>query len=138
MNPPSPTRRDLLLATGGIALGTPAVSAVAEPPAKVYRVGVISAAKQPRNGHNWHFAQYLHPTCDFDALKKHYPQGEPSFRNVFRNPRFNFDQLPFPDTKITHYYDADPKLAVPFAESFPGVKVATNLEKMVQEVDAVW
>lgn len=135
---PAPTRRELLLATGAAALGSGVAQAAADAPAKVYRVGVISAAKQPRNGHNWHFAQYLHPTCDFDALKKHYPQGEPSFRNVFRNPRFNFDQLPFPDTKITHYYDADPKLAVPFTESYPGVKVATSLEKMVDEVDAIW
>ena len=27
---------------------------------------------------------------------------------------------------------------MPFTEVFPGVKVATNLEKMVQEVDAIW
>ena len=127
-----------MLATGAVALGTTVASAAAETPAKVQRIGVISAAKQPRNGHIWHFAQYLHPTCDFDALKKHYPRGEPSFRNIFRNPRFNFNLLPFPDTRITHYYDADPKVAVPFTEVFPGVKVATNLEKMVEEVDAIW
>src|SRR4051794_22514754 len=131
MNPrPAPTRRDLLLATGAVALGTGVASAAPEPPAKVYRVGVISPAKHVINGHTWHFAQYLHPACDFDALKKHYPRGYPSFRNVFRNPKFNFGQLPFPDTKITHYYDADPKVAALFAETFPGVKVATNVEKM--------
>lgn len=134
----TPTRRELLLATGAVALGSPRATAATEPAAKGIRIGVISAARQPRNGHIWHFAQYLHPTCDFDALKKHYPQGEPSFRTMFRNPRFNFDQLPFADTRITHYYDADPKLAVPFTECYPGVQVATNLEKMVQEVDAVW
>src|SRR5262249_19508635 len=113
-----------------------------EPTTRVFRIGVISASvlgkPQPLNGHIWHFAQYLHPTCDFDALKKHYPRGEPSFRTMFRNPRFNFDQLPFPDTRITHYYDADPKVAAPFTEAYPGVKVATNLEKMVQEVDGIW
>src|SRR5581483_11664741 len=43
-----------------------------------------------------------------------------------------------PDTRITHYYDADPKAAAPFTEAYPGVKVATNLETMVQEVDAIW
>jgi len=136
------TRRDLLAGAGAFALTTGVSAAAPEPPAKVYRVGVVSASilgkPQPRNGHVWHFAQYLHPTCDFDALKKLYPQAEASFRNVFRNPRFNFDQLPFPDTRITHYYDADPKSAVPFTEAFPGVKVATDLEKMVQEVDTVW
>ncbi len=143
MNPLShPTRRGLLLTGGAVALGSGAAAAAPEAPAKVYRVGVVSAAilgkPQPRNGHIWHFAQYLHPTCDFDALKKHYPTGEPSFRTMFRNPKFNFDQLPFPDTKITHFYDADPKVAVAFTEAYPGVKVAASLEKMVEEVDAVW
>ena len=80
MNPLSgPTRRGLLLTGGAVALGSGAASAAPETPAKVYRVGVVSAAilgkPQPRNGHNWHFAQYLHPNCDFDALKNHYPTG---------------------------------------------------------------
>jgi predicted dehydrogenase len=109
---------------------------------KVFRVGVISAAiegkPQTRNGHTWHFAQYLHPTCDFDALKKHYPPVVKGWEKVYRNPKLHFDLLPFPDTKITHYYDADPKVAAPFAEVFPGVQVATSLEKMVAEVDAIW
>ncbi len=139
---PTPTRRDLLLGAGALALTTGVAPAAPEPAAKVYRIGVISASilgkPQPRNGHNWHFAQYLHPACDLDALKKHYAYGFDSFSKVFRNPRCNFDQLPFPDTRITHYYDADPKVAGPFTEVFPGVKVADNLEKMVQEVDAIW
>ena len=138
----NPTRRGLLLSGSAVALGSGTASAAPEAPGKVYRVGVVSAAilgkPQPRNGHIWHFAQYLHPTCDFDALKKHYPTGEPSFRTMFRNPKFNFDQLPFPDTKITHIYDADPKVAVAFTEAYPGIKVAASLEKMVEEVDAVW
>ena len=46
------------------------------------------------------------------------------FEKYLRSPRYTFDQLPFPDTRITHYYDADPKVAVPFTEVFPGVKVA--------------
>jgi predicted dehydrogenase len=138
MNPVVPTRRDLLLASGAILLGSAASAPAAEPPARVYRIGVISPGMQALNGHNWHFAQYLHPNCDFDALKKHYPRGEPSFKNTFRNPKFNFDQLPFPDTRITHYYDANPKLAEQFAEAFPGVKVAPSVEKMVPEVDAIW
>jgi len=139
----APSRRDLLLAGGAAALTTGIAAAAPEAaPPKVHRVGVISAQiqgkSQVRNGHNWHFAQYLHPTIDLDKLKKHYPGGEPIFRNVFRNPKYNFDQLPFPDLKITHYYDPDPKVSVPFTECFPGVKVADNLEKMVEEVDAIW
>jgi len=126
-------------AASALGANAPAYAAPAE---KTFRIGVISASilgkPQPRNGHIWHFAQYLHPTCDLDALKKHYPYGYPLFSKVLRNPRFSFDQLPFPDTRITHYYDADPKVAVPFTEVFPGVKVATSLEKMIQEVDAIW
>ncbi len=106
------------------------------------RVGVISAAirgnPQPRNGHTWHFAQALHPECDLDALKRLYPYGHKLFSTVLRNPRCNFDQLPFPDIRITHYYDADPKVAAAFVEVFPGVVVAGSLERMVEEVDAIW
>jgi predicted dehydrogenase len=109
----------------------------------VYRIGVVSASihgkPQARNGHTWHFAQYLHPTIDLDAIKKYLDPGSSKFfRETVRNPKFNFDQLPFPDTKITHYYDADPKVAVAFTEAYPGVKVAKSLDDMVGEVDAVW
>ena len=50
------------------------------------------------------------------------------FRKTVRNPRYNFDQLPLPDTTITHYYDADPKVVGPYLEAFPGVKAAKSLE----------
>lgn len=138
------SRRDLLTLTGSAAVTALAANAPAEaaPPGKTFRIGVISASilgkPQTRNGHTWHFAHYLHPTCDFDALKKHYPQAFDSFRRVYRNPNFHFDLLPFPDTRITHYYDADPSVGIPFTEVFAGVKVAKNLETMVQEVDAIW
>ncbi len=136
------TRRDVLLATAAAVAGAQTAKA-AEPPAKVYRIGVVSAAirgkPQPRNGHTWHFAQYLHPNCDLDAIKKYLDPGSADmFRKVVRNPKYNFDQLPFPDTKITHYYDADPTVAGPFTEAFPGVQVAKSLEEMVEQVDAVW
>ena len=137
------SRRQLLKFTGGAAIATqclPTFATQTQP--KTFRIGVVSAAilgkPQVRNGHTWHFAQYLHPTCDFDALKKHYPQVVESWQKVYRNPKFHFDMLPFPDTKITHYYDADPTVGAAFTEVFPGVKVATNLEQMVQEVDAIW
>jgi predicted dehydrogenase len=142
--PPLSTRRELLAGTGVAAVAALAPAADPTPPAgkKTFRVGVISAAirgkPQTRNGHTWHFAHYLHPACDFDAMKTHYPQILDGFRKVYRNPRFNFDALPFPDTRITHYYDADPKVAEPFTAVYPGVQVATSLEKMVGEVDAVW
>jgi predicted dehydrogenase len=139
---PGLTRRDVLLAGAAVAAGAQALKA-AEPPAKVYRVGVISASirgkPQPRNGHTWHFAQYLHPACDLDAVKKYVdPSSADMFRKYVRNPRFTFDQLPFPDTKITHYYDADPTVIGPFTEAFPGVVAAKSVEEMVEQIDAVW
>ena len=146
MPPSSTTTRRDLLKTAGMAGMIPllanGITAGEETPRKMFRIGVISASiqgkPQPRNGHNWHFAQYLHPNFDLESLKKHYPYGLKLFGNVLRNPKFNFDQLPFADTRITHYYDADPQVAGPFTEVFPGVKVATNLEQMVSEDDAIW
>lgn len=138
------SRRGLLALTGSTAAGALAADATpaSAPSDRTFRIGVISAAihgkPQTRNGHTWHFAQYLHPVCDLAAMKRVYPYALDMFTKVTRNPRCNFDQLPFPDTRITHYYDADPKSAAPFAEVFPGVVIADNLEKMVQEVDAIW
>lgn len=137
-----PTRRQMLLGSTGAALAGAAVPA-ASPTGKVYRIGVISASirgkPQVRNGHTWHFAQYLHPTIDLDVIKKALDPGSVEmFRKYVRNPKYTFDQLPFSDTRITHYHDADPKVAVAFTEAFPGVKVARSLEEMVGEVDAIW
>ena len=92
---------------------------------------MISAANrgkpQPTNGHTWHFAQYLHPTCDLDAVKKYLDPGSADFfRKYVRNPKYTFDLLPFADTKISHYYDADPKAIGPFTEAFAGVKPAKS------------
>jgi predicted dehydrogenase len=141
MNPLAPLTRRELLGTTAVLLGAGPVPA--EPAGKVYRIGVVSAAirgkPQPRNGHTWHFAQYLHPTINLDAIKKYLDPGSARFFAEYtRNPRYNFDQLPFPDTRITHYYDADPKVAVAYTEAFPGVKVARSLEEMADEVDAIW
>jgi predicted dehydrogenase len=136
---PGPSRREALAALTAAA----GPAGAAEPAGQVYRIGVISAAirgkPQPRNGHTWHFAQYLHPTIDLDVYCKYVDPGSAEFmRKYGRNPRYGFDQLPFPDTRITHYYDADPKAAAAFTEAFPGVRVATSVERMVEEVDAVW
>jgi hypothetical protein len=125
------------------ALSASAQPAKTDPPAKVYRIGVISAAirgkPQPRNGHTWHFAQYFHPECNLDAIKKYMDPGSADFfRKVLRNPKYNFEQLPFPDTKITHYYDADASVIGPYTEAFPGVKAAKSLEDLAEQVDAVW
>lgn len=135
------TRRDLLRAAAAAPLAT-ATAAAAEP-ARTYRIGVISAAirgkPQPRNGHTWHFAQYLHPACDLDAIKKYLDPGSADFfRKYVRNPGYTFDALPFPDTRITHYYDADPSVVGPFTEAFPGVRPARTVAELVREVDAVW
>src|SRR5262249_48833507 len=138
-----PTRRELLLGTSAIALGGLGRAHAAEPAARIYRIGVVSARirgkPQLRNGHTWHFAQYFHPVVDLDAIKKYLDPGSAEmFRKYTRNPKYNFEQLPFPDTKITHYYDADSKAAGPYCEAFPGVKAAKSLEEMGGEVDAVW
>jgi predicted dehydrogenase len=110
---------------------------------KPLRIGVISAnirgLSQPRNGHTWHFAQYLHPTIDLDVYCRMIDPGSASFMRKFaRNPKHTFDQLPFPDTRITHYFDRDPKVAGEFTEAFPGVQVAQSVEEMIEQVDAVW
>ena len=142
-------RRQMLLASavalGGPALVTAGSAEVAEPrgPDSVLRIGVISATirgkPQACNGHTWHFAQYLHPTADIDAFCKFVDPGSAKFfREYMRNPKFNFDQLPFPDTRITHYYDADTQAATDFTQAFPGVEVANSVEEMVEEVDAIW
>src|SRR5947199_5372364 len=119
----SPTRRELL-AAGAIALAAP--SAPAAEPNKVFRIGVISASiggkPQKTNGHTWHFAQYFHPAINLDIIKKYLDPGSAKFFvSHLRNPRYNFDALPFPDTRITHVYDADRASAAMYAEAFPGV-----------------
>ena len=141
-------RRQMLLASaatlGGTALTTATTAAEdAKPSDKVLRIGVISATirgkPQPRNGHTWHFAQYLHPTLEIDTYCKLVDPGSAKFfREYVRNPKYTFDQLPFLDTKITQYYDADPAIAAKFTEAFPGVQVAKSVEEMVEQVDAVW
>ncbi|HEV3385031.1 MAG TPA: Gfo/Idh/MocA family oxidoreductase [Gemmata sp.] len=140
------SRRDLLLGAAAVPLATAVGTArqqPAEQPGKVYRIGVISAAirgkPQPRNGHTWHFAQYLHPEINLDAIKKYLDPGSGEyFRTHVRNPKYNFDQLPFPDMRITHYYDADQSVIGPYLEAFPGVKAAKSPEDLAEQVDAVW
>jgi predicted dehydrogenase len=146
--PSHPTRREVLQAATIAAAGSGLAIAGAAPgdgaPAdKLLRIGVVSASirgkPQPRNGHTWHFAQYFHPTVNLDAIAKHVDPGSAEmFRKYLRNPKHTFDQLPFADTKITHYYDADPKVVGPYLEAFPGVKAAGSLEELVEQVDAVW
>ena len=113
------------------------------PDGKAWRIGVISSRingkPQRINGHTWHFAQYLHPTIAMETAQKHLdPGNQKYFEMIVRNPAANFGVLPFPDTRITHYYEQDPEIARLFADSFPGVQVATSLEKMAEEVDAIW
>jgi len=139
---PLPTRREALAAAG--ALAAAADAPVASPPARtVYRIGVISAAiegkPQKTNGHTWHFAQYFHPEINQAAIKKYLDPGSAQlFEKYLRSPRYTFDQLPFPDTRITHVY-ANPADGLDhYVEAFPGVKVARSLDELVDAVDAVW
>jgi hypothetical protein len=135
-------------AAGSIAL-TGAISAEARPaeavpgPAEKIRIGVISAgirgAPQKTNGHTWHFTNGFHPTMNLEVVKKYlFPGAKDLFEKQLRNPQWNFDLLPFADTRIAQVYDADPASAAMFAEAFEGVRVARSLEEMVKEVDAVW
>ena len=140
------TRREILMAASAavpLLASSEAPAADPHPANKVYRVGVISAGirgkPQPTNGHTWHFAQYLHPTCDLDSIKKYLDAGSADFfRKYVRNPKYTFDLLPFADTKITHYFDADPKAIGPFTEAFQGVKPARSPADLADQVDAVW
>ena len=148
---PSPTpssRREFLTSTAAAALTAVASRADAAepasaPPGKVWRIGVISASgrgtPQKTNGHTYHFAQGFHPTVDMKAIEKHLSKGPVDlFRTHMRNPREDFARLPFPDTRISGYYDADPAVATKFTEAFPGVAVARTLDELVRESDAIW
>ena len=152
-----PTRRELLSAAAGtLAAGSAqadagpaqiisgALAVAAEPLARrMYRIGVISAAidgrPQRTNGHTWHFAQYFHPDVNLPAIRRHLDPGSARmFERYLRNPRYNFDQLPFPDTRITHVYANPADGLTNYVEAFPGVRIARSLEELVESVDAVW
>jgi predicted dehydrogenase len=138
---PDFTRREAL-AAGALAF---AGAAVADPPPanRVYRIGVISASidgrAQRTNGHTWHFAQYFHPEIHMPAIRRYQDPGSVRmFERYIRNPRYNFDQLPFPDTRITHVYANPDDGLSNFVEAFPGVRIARTLDELVESVDAVW
>jgi len=137
---PNPSRREALAGAGALALTGTAPAQSAD---KIYRIGVISASiggkPQKTNGHTWHFAQYFHPTINLAAIKKYLDPGSAKmFADYLRNPRTNFDALPFPDTRLSHVYDADRASAALYAEAFPGVKVTKSAEELADSVDAVW
>lgn len=122
----------------------PAISAAHLPtPGKTFRIGVVSAAikgkPQKLNGHTWHFANGMHPECDLAKVKKYKDPGSAGiFERYFRNPRTSFDIVPFPDTRITCVYDADPTAQQMYCEAFPGVKIVKTLEEMMPQVDAIF
>jgi predicted dehydrogenase len=140
---PLPTRRQVLAATGTLAVAATAPAAEPRSADKVYRIGVISASidgkPQKTNGHTWHFAQYFHPEVNLAAIKKYLDPGSArGFEKYLRSPRYTFDQLPFPDTRITHVYARPADGLANYIEAFPGVKIAQSLDELVEAVDAVW
>jgi predicted dehydrogenase len=142
-NPMQPTRRELLAAAGALTAGAATGQAGDTPPNRVYRIGVISAAIEGRpqrtNGHTWHFAQYFHPEINLAAIARHLDPGSARFfQRVVRNSHCTFDQLPFPDTRITHVYSRPADGLHNYIEAFPGVRIANSLEELVDSVDAVW
>jgi len=130
------------LGASALASTLPAADAGAAP-SKVYRIGVISASiegkPQKTNGHTWHFCHPFHPVMDQEVVKKYLDPGSVRItKEFFRNPKLNFEQMPYADTRIAQVYAADPTAAKMFAEAFPGVEVATSVEQMAKEVDAIW
>jgi predicted dehydrogenase len=129
------TRRELLAAL--------AAAATLKPQSNSFRIGVISAAidgkPQKTNGHTWHFAQYFHPEVNLAAIKMHLDPGSARmFEKYLRNPRYSFDQLPFPDTRITHVYAKPADGLENYVQAFPGVKIVASAEELAESVDAVW
>ena len=147
-----PNRREMFAAAGGLALNTgaaPAQGVVGEQaatlplPQRVYRIGVISSSidgrPQRTNGHTWHFAQYFHPEVNMAAIRRHLDPGSVRmFERYLRSPRYSFDQLPFPDTRITHVYSNPADGLDNYIEAFPGVRIARSLQELVESVDAIW
>jgi len=136
-------RRLLALAGSAAAAVTTTVAAAGAAVGRTFRIGVISASNagkaQRTNGHTWHFAQYLHPVCNLDAISKYLDKGSAKFfKTIIRDPRHGFDGWPFADTKITLCHDADRSAIEPFTEAFPGVQAAASLEELVANVDAIW
>ena len=150
------TRRDMLTtgalsvaagtaqATGEVSNAvTGALNAARPPGSRVYRIGVISASidgrPQRTNGHTWHFAQYFHPEINLAAIRRHLDPGSVRmFERYLRSPHYTFDQLPFPDTRITHVYANPADGLQNYVEAFPGVRMARSLQELVESVDAVW
>jgi len=133
----------LLAAAGGLALGSSAAASDTTAANRVYRIGVISASidgrPQRTNGHTWHFAQYFHPEINLPAIRRHLDPGSVRmFERYLRSPRYTFDQLPFPDTRITHVYANPTDGLENYIEAFPGVRIARTLDELVESVDAVW
>src|SRR5687768_3857269 len=134
----SPTRREALAVAGAltVAAGTSLAQETLPQPQRTYRIGVISASidgrPQPTNGHTWHFAQYFHPEVNMAAIRRHLDPGSVRmFERYLRSPRYTFDQLPFPDTRITHVY-ANPADGLDnYIETFPGVRIAKTLAELV-------
>lgn len=141
--------RRALLSAGAATAAAFAAPAVAASPISTaseqnpIRIGVISAAiegaGQRLNGHTWQFCQPFHRDMDLDAVAKvNTPQMASAYRKDFRNPFFNFGDLPFPDTKLTHIHAAHEDVMDAFTKVFRGVEKAPSCAKMVEEVDAIW
>ena len=144
------TRREWLATAGTAGLGmfagaaqADAAADAAEPPRKVFRVGVLSARiegqTQRLNGHCWQFTSPFVHNINMDAIRKYLDPGRIAiYEKLVRNMPASLGALPFPDLQVTHYYEQDPAIAALYAETFPGVQVATSPEQLAKEVDAVW
>lgn len=146
----SVSRRAVLAAgVAGAAVASFAAPTTAAEPATKFsakrpiRIGVISAAiegaPQRLNGHTWQFCQPFHADVDLDAAAKiNTPVMAKYYEKYFRNPLFNFGDLPFPDTTLTHIYAAHDEVMDAYTKVFRGVQKAPSVAKMAEEVDAIW
>ena len=64
--------------------------------------------------------------------------ARPATSSAISATRYSFDQLPFPDTRITHVYSDPADGLANYIEAFPGVRIARTLQELVESVDAVW
>lgn len=143
----SVSRRGLLSVGAATAAAFAAPVSAAAPAAvpenRPIRIGVISAAiegaGQRLNGHTWQFCQPFHRDFDLAAVGKvNTPQMQLMYGKYMRNPFFNFGDLPFPDTQLTHIHAAHEDVMDAFTQVFRGVQKAPSCARMVEEVDAVW
>jgi hypothetical protein len=129
------SRRDALKSAAGAGISAAMSAAHAASEERVYRVGIINAARG--NLHTWHFFQGFHQNVDMDAIARYQGKELVEMYRRLRNPKTVGNEPPFHDTLITHVYDPDRNAAKEFAGVFTGAQPVASVEDMIGAVDAV-